>query len=384
MHGEDERITKFNVHSNSIQKIQLNRSMVTDDQGITTKIMHIYSDQNITLEAYECNENRFNAYQYYVLPRRQYGQQYLLLENYVRSNSELLVLGITNQTIVQIQYMTSISNLSHNKSFLKSITRVVHRYEAIHVRQVEDSPGIIITATNDIGVYVAIYHPNQRIFRDSPIADNYHIQAVFPINDTGNVYFAANHIPTTKTSNASFYRLIATSNNTKVAISSALKLILSKAEFMDIKISRDNPTFVSCTLSCLFVYYEIENRDNFKVISTNIVKSSVVGQILGLMCSEINISMGRINGYYLYIVLEKNHMQPILNQTNLRIISWVPVKTFICNKTYALILIHPKEYDSVYNHSILQATYGLEMKIMFFNITEARNTSDAWTTNQCK
>lgn len=312
------------LNSNKYKIISIPSKHRLELNGVSTKIINIIADHDISVAVYQGVPQLQDAYR--ALPVTAYGKQYVTVHYSTTSQpTSFAIVAIEDNTTVSILPPTSITYQAFSANSTTPLNIILNRLKVFYYATNANLTGTIITANKPIAVfgnnwgtkipldvegldYTVAQYPAID-YLDSKTA--IYILTVFPgrANDT--------------------YRIVSLYGKTRVSIpSTSFLTTVDKAKFVEVTVSSSSPIQVLyCTPHCLVAHYS----QGYSTDNTASDPSMTIAQSVGQFMSEYSISFlnETVFGFdtaYITVTIPKNERSNLrLDYATVRDINWVDV-----------------------------------------------------------
>ncbi|RDD38184.1 Hemicentin-2, partial [Trichoplax sp. H2] len=249
-YGAGGSTSTYTINAASTVQILFNLAEVYQrDNGKTTKLAYVTSDEDITIIAYFADQYRGGGYRVY--PTAMYGKEYLL-NIYSPSSSMITILAKEDNTQISIKFpKTTKIYFNGANSFHDSIVTTLNKGEGYYLapNTIEDISGTIVSSTQNIGLI-----RGEKCFRTSSTRSGCHssIEQSVPVE-----YYKKEFIltPVAERTSGDIYRIVAAYNSTTVTLShNGATYNLSRTDYKEILLPSGTTSQLDCSMPCSIIH----------------------------------------------------------------------------------------------------------------------------------
>lgn len=344
------RTSRYILPPYSSIAIAQSSSMEISSVGITSRILHILSDQDIKVVAYQ--KAAGTAGGSLLLPTPAYGIRYVIATYNPTINAKLLIIAYQDARL-KIVFSNSVIYNRRSYNRYRPLYMYLSKGMGFHFLYKVDLTGTIIESNSPVAVIAGNQCVN--IPTGTPFCD-IAMEQFLPISILGRQYITSAFIGRKA---ASHYRIVAAYANTKVAISSISQTaeLSSQGSFFEFRLAIGNVTSILCDKACLVVGYGPAFAAD-SVLSDPFMTAipAVQHYDSSYMVFPPTPPTDKVYINYLQISIQESYSSGLrFNDSAIQNVSWIPA----ANSNYVFASIPISQGTHLLTHNDSNVNFGL-------------------------
>ncbi|XP_071083451.1 mucin-22-like [Haliotis cracherodii] len=330
------------VNITSAEGIQLSGS------GITDKVVHIISDNDVNVLAADFGINSIDIY--LALPVDQFGFSfYVVTYQSLGDKTQFSVIASSANTEVIIEFPPGLTTLRYNNITIWNPTIInvtLQKHEVIQFQNDKDLKGVYVSSNEPIALIAGA----KKSKLDTDKTSDHLVEQMTPVTTWGK-HFISILSPRKDNTSEDLYRILASTPNTTVHVGGSVYSLEKEGDWFETRISATVPAEIKSNEAILVVKFVTFTKNQDPCMT--IVGPNIQWQYQ--YSFSFPDSDKHVPGGWLIIVIDSSFKSSLmLNSQSLDIQNWVDVKD--TNLTSGSILL-PKTYYVIQSASSSFAAY---------------------------
>ncbi|XP_071082673.1 mucin-22-like [Haliotis cracherodii] len=328
--------------------ICLEHGIQLSGSGITDKVVHVISDNDVNILAADSGFNSMDIY--LALPVDQFGFSfYVVTYQSLGDKTQFSVIASSANTEVITEFPPGLTTLRYNNITIRNPTIInvtLQKHEVIQFQNDKDLTGVYVSSNEPIAVIAGAIKSKL----DTDKTSDHLVEQMTPVTTWGK-HFISILSPGKDNTSEDLYRILASSPNTTVHVGGSTYSLEKEGDWFETRISATVPAEIKSNEAILVVKFVTFTKNQDPCMT--IVGPNIQWQYQ--YSFSFPDSYRRVPGGWLIIVIDSSFKSSLmLNSQSLDIQNWVDVKD--TNLTSGSIFL-PKTYYVIQSASSSFAAY---------------------------